>query len=112
MTTSITTNKVTRPMINKILKDEGFIKAEWRNRETEKLWNDGYLVTEVKSWLSLTTSETCYFIEYAYQNWNNFDADEIHENIMGMALALKIKGLDIFININRDGKADAIKVVK
>jgi hypothetical protein len=31
-------------MVTKILIESGFVKAEWRNRSSEKLWNDGFLV--------------------------------------------------------------------
>jgi hypothetical protein len=37
--------KITRPAITKLLLEAGFVKAEWRNRNTEKLWNDGFLIS-------------------------------------------------------------------
>jgi hypothetical protein len=37
--------KITRPAITKLLVEAGFTKAEWRNRSSEKLWNDGFLVS-------------------------------------------------------------------
>ena len=37
--------KITRPAITKLLVEAGFTKAEWRNRSTEKLWNDGFLIS-------------------------------------------------------------------
>jgi hypothetical protein len=37
--------KITRPAITKLLVEAGFSKAEWQNRSSEKLRNDGFLIS-------------------------------------------------------------------
>jgi hypothetical protein len=110
--TTATTTKVTRPMINKILIDAGFTKALWRNRETERLWNNGFLISEHKHWTSLTAAEVRFYIELGYTSMYHFNAEDEHNTITAIAEALNNNGLIAEIEFNSNGKARSVFINK
>ena len=88
-----TTRKVTRPLVTKILVEAGFAKAEWRNRSTEKLWNDGFLVSTYDLTIAGVTTKRVE-INYALVHSTDRDKPAIDAMTRRMMGALELAGIE------------------
>lgn len=86
--------KITRPAITKLLLEAGFVKAEWRNRNTEKLWNDGFLIS-VYDWAY--SGETTRRLEVNHQlagSWKDDSKSDIDAMTAKMFEAIQQAGVE------------------
>lgn len=95
MTTAI---KITLPAVKTALINAGFIKAEWRNRSTEKLWNDGFLVSNSETWVRVgdtqqVTRQAIITVDWAMQYLKDSDAPHINAMTSKMSDALSAAGI-------------------
>jgi hypothetical protein len=85
-----TAQTITRPKVTKTLLEAGFIKAEWKSRAKETLWNDGFILAEAFSW----TGDRILDLEYHVANWNRYNKQEVSQILMNMSEILTSAGLE------------------
>ena len=85
--------KITRPAITKLLVESGFNKAEWRNRSTEKLWNDGFLIS-VYDWTFSGTTTKRLEVNHQLVWANDSDKPAIDEVTAKMFEVIQASGIE------------------
>jgi hypothetical protein len=86
--------KITRPAITKLLVEAGFIKAEWRNRSTEKLWNDGFLISLYDWTYSGVTTKRLEINHQLAGSWKDSAKPDIDSVTAKMFEAIQVAGYD------------------
>lgn len=110
-TTRATAAKVTRPEIHNALKDAGLARAEWRNRERETIWNDGFMITAFESWTGLTNKVKGFVVTYEFARTNDRTTDLTNAKVAEMAQALSAAGIEFKIKQYSSG-CDYIEIAR
>jgi hypothetical protein len=102
------TTKITRPQVTKILTEAGFAKAEWRSRATEKLWNDGFMVSTYDLTIAGVTTKRVE-VNYAFVHSTDKDKPAIDAMTRRLMGALELAGIQTEI-IESDWSYNTIRI--
>lgn len=102
-----TAQTITRPKVTKTLLEAGFIKAEWRSRAKETIWNDGFMIHQSSGW----RGENFLDLEYHVSNWNRYNKQEISQIIFNMSEVLTSAGLEHQVHDFSDEMAASIRFI-
>ena len=110
-----TATKITLPAVKNALINAGFVKAEWRNRSSEKLHNSGFLASHSEIWVKDSETDRVVMQKVIMVDWvmkysKDSDAPHINSMINQMSEALTAAG--IAHTVAEYSWANAIRIIK